>query len=270
LELFSEPSWGWLVEAEDFWLEYVDAGGELCGGPLEVMWPVRFESAGQVRAFPSYRGQRNFSGWYWAATSADLVGYESWVELSHLMRLDAEPEVCGLASQPFRLSWRYDGRSRRVSHTPDYFVRRRDGRVVVLDVRPDELVEPEDAVKFAATAVACARVGWDYERVGVLGPVLAANLRWLSGYRHPRVRREPVADRLQGVFAQNQGLLAGARTVGDPIAVLPVLFHLLWCRELAVDLVGERLSAAMVVRLVPAATGEVGSDAGASAASVAG
>ncbi|MDO0934221.1 hypothetical protein QQY66_21945 [Streptomyces sp. DG2A-72] len=58
------------------------------------------------------------------------------MELSHLMRLDAEPEVCGLVSQPFRLSWRCGGRRRRVSHTPDYLVRRRDGRAVVLDVRP--------------------------------------------------------------------------------------------------------------------------------------
>ncbi|MGH3324294.1 MAG: hypothetical protein ACRDOV_07700 [Streptomyces sp.] len=67
------------------------------------MWPVRFEVAGQVRSFPSYRGQRNFPGWYWAATCADLVGYESWVELDHLMRLDAASDVSGLASQPFRL-----------------------------------------------------------------------------------------------------------------------------------------------------------------------
>lgn len=29
--------------------------------------------------------------------------------------------------------------------------------------------------------------------------------------------------------------MAGAAVVGDPIAVLPVLFHLLWCGELAVD-----------------------------------
>ncbi|MFD4863479.1 hypothetical protein [Streptomyces atratus] len=81
------------MEAEDFWLEYVDARGESRGGPLEVMWRARFEAAGQVRAFPSYRGQRNFPGWYWAATSTELVGYESWVELSHLMRLDADPET---------------------------------------------------------------------------------------------------------------------------------------------------------------------------------
>ncbi|MFE1324334.1 TnsA-like heteromeric transposase endonuclease subunit [Streptomyces sp. NPDC058741] len=258
------------MEAEDFWLEYTDARGELHGGPLEVMWPTRFEAAGQVRAFPSYRGQRNFPGWYWAATCSELVGYESWVELGHLMRLDAEPDVAAVASQPFRLSWRYGGRGRRIKHTPDYFVRRRDGTAVVLDVRPDERIEPEDAAKFAATAAACARVGWGYERVGVLDPVSVANLRWLSGYRHPRVRREPMADALLAVFSEPLGLLAGARAVGDPLAVLPVLYHLLWHHELTTELRTERLSAASLVRLVPAAVKEVGWDADASAAVVAG
>lgn len=258
------------MEAEDFWLEYVDARGESRGGPLETMWPARFEVAGQVRAFPSYRGQCNFPGWYWTATCSELVGYESWVELGHLMRLDADPEVCGLASQPFRLSWRCGGRNRRVSHTPDYFVRHRNGTAVVLDVRPDERIEPADAAKFAATAAACARVGWCYERVGVLDPVFAANLRWLSGYRHPRVRREVMAEDLRAVFTQPRGLLPGAQAVGDPIAVLPVLFHLLWCREMAVDLERELLSAATLVRSAPAIVKEVGGDADTSAAAVAG
>jgi TnpA family transposase len=31
------------MEAEDFWLEHVDARGESRGGPLEVMWRARFE-----------------------------------------------------------------------------------------------------------------------------------------------------------------------------------------------------------------------------------
>ncbi|MEU1784106.1 TnsA-like heteromeric transposase endonuclease subunit [Streptomyces abikoensis] len=258
------------MDVEDFWLEYADARGEVRGGPLEVMWSVRFEAARQIRAFPSYRGQRNFSGWYWAATCAELVGYESWVELGHLMRLDAEPDVVAVASQPFRLSWRYGGRGRRIKHTPDYFVRRRDGTVVVLDVRPDDRIAPEDAAKFAATSGACARVGWAYERVGVLDPVLTANLRWLSGYRNPRVRREPASARLQAVFSEPQGLLVGARAVGDPVAALPVLYHLIWRGELAADLAGERLSAASLVRLAPAVTKGVASDAGTSSAAVAG
>ncbi|GGW53852.1 hypothetical protein [Streptomyces xantholiticus] len=94
------------MEAEEFRLEYIDQCGELHGGPLEVMWPTRFEAAGQVRTFPSYRGQRNFSGWYWAATGGELVGDESWVELGQLMRLDSDPNTAAMASQPFRLSWR--------------------------------------------------------------------------------------------------------------------------------------------------------------------
>ncbi|MGW2207324.1 TnsA-like heteromeric transposase endonuclease subunit [Streptomyces sp. NPDC001774] len=194
--------WGCLVEAEDFRLEYVDAAGDLHEGALEVMWPARFKAAGQVRTFSSYRGQRSFPGWYWAATCAELAGYESWVELGPLIRLDSDPGVVAMASQPFRISWRSGDRARRTSHTPDYFVRRRDGTGVVLDVRPDDRIEPEDAVKFEVTAAACARVGWGFERVGVLDLVAAANLRWLSGYRHPRVRREPVVAELRTAFAR--------------------------------------------------------------------
>ncbi len=36
-------------------------------------------------------------------------------------------------------------------------------------------------------------------------------------------------------FAEPQPLMTGASTVGDPIGVLPVLFHLLWSHELSTD-----------------------------------
>ncbi len=235
------------MEAEDFCLEYVDARGKPHRGPLEVMWSARFEDGMPVRGLSSYKGQRNFTGWYWAATGAVHVGFESWVERDHLMRLDFDPQVSAMVSQPFRLSWRVEGRQRRVEHTPDYFVRRTDGSGLVIDVRPDERIEPEDAAKFAATAVACARVGWDFQRLGVMGPVLAANLRWLGGYRHPRVMRESVADRLRAAFAVERGLLEGTQVVGDPMAVLPVLYHLLWRQELVVELETALLSAASSV-----------------------
>jgi hypothetical protein len=89
-------------------------------------------------------------------------------------------------------------------------------------------------------------VGWSYRRVGGLDPVLAANVRWLAGYRHPRCLRSDVAARLREVFAEPAGLLAGARAAGDPVVVLPVLFHLLWCHVLAADLAGSRLGASSV------------------------
>ncbi|WP_405624418.1 hypothetical protein [Streptomyces sp. NBC_00076] len=62
------------------------------------------------------------------------MGFESWLELGHLMWLDSEPDVVAFASQPFRLPRRLGDQARRVSHTPDYFVRRRDGTAAVLDV----------------------------------------------------------------------------------------------------------------------------------------
>ncbi|WP_349307921.1 MULTISPECIES: TnsA-like heteromeric transposase endonuclease subunit [unclassified Streptomyces] len=215
---------------------------------MSRLWPVRFESVPPERRFPAFRGQGNWCGWYWSATCGGHVGYESWLERDHLMLFDFDPLVTGMASQPFQLSWTGPG-GRRVRHTPDFFVRRADGTGLVVDVRPDDRIEPRDAMKFAATAAACELVGWGFTRVGAPDEVLMANVRWLAGYRHPRVHRPEVAARLVEVFADGASLLAGARSVGDQIAVLPVLFHLLWRRVLTVDLDAGLLSAATRVRL---------------------
>jgi hypothetical protein len=195
------------------------------------------------------------------------VGYESWLERDRLMLLDFDPQVTGMASQPFQLSWTgLEGK--RVRHTPDFFVRRADGTALVVDVRPDDRIEQRDAMKFAATAAACGLVGWDFARLGTPDEVLMANVRWLAGYRNPRVHRPEMAGPLVDVFAEGSSLLAGAREVGDQIAVLPVLFHLLWRRVLAVDLQAGLLSADTRVRLGEAWEGS--GDANASAASASG
>jgi len=100
-----------------------------------------------------------------------------------------------------------------------------DGTGVVVDVRPDARVA-KDAEIFEATAAACAQVGWDYHLLGDISPLLAANVRWLSGYRHPRCRFEHVADALlDAATRSDQTVGALARTVGDPVVVLPCLFH---------------------------------------------
>jgi len=122
------------------------------------------------------------------------------------MALDADPEV--VAGQPMWLRWRAES-GRWVRHAPDYFARRADGTGVLIDVRADQRIGEEDAAVFAATARLCAQVGWDYQRVGELGLVHAANLRWLSGYRHPRFARPELAARLGEVFAGPGPLLGG-------------------------------------------------------------
>lgn len=203
--------------------------------PLVDAWSVPLESALPVRSFPSYRRQRHFPGLWWCATTGAHVGFESWLERDHLMLLDHDQAVVGVASQPFWLFWATADGKRR-SHAPDYFARRVDGSAVVIDCRPAERIRPRDAVKFDATRNACELLGWDYRLVGAPDAVVVRNLRWLAGYRHPRYQVAEVAAALVTVFDRPLPLLAGAEAVGDPIAVLPVLFHLLWRQDLLVDL----------------------------------
>lgn len=226
-------------------LAFVDELGVERRGPLAQLWHVRFESVEPVRMFPSYRGQHSFSGRWWSATTGSHVGFESWLERDHLMLLDHDRAVVGMASQPFWLSWPEGGRRRR--HVPDYFARLTDGSGLVVDVRPDERIEARDAAAFAATAQACAAVGWQYRRVGGLDPVLVANLRWLAGYRHRRCRDTVVADVLVEEFARARPLAEGAAAAGDRLAVLPTLFHLLWAGVLHAELGAAPLSGSTVV-----------------------
>ena len=161
--------------------------------------------------------------------------FESWLERDQLMLLDFDPIVSGIASQPLWLRWTCED-GQRTSHAPDYFVRRADGSGLVADCRPVDRRPARDVAKFEATATACAQIGWEYQLLGAVEPVAAANVRWLAGYRHPRHDLPAITEALRQVFATPIGLHAGADAVGDPIAVLPVLFHLLWRRELVVDL----------------------------------
>jgi hypothetical protein len=232
-------------------LEFVGDGGR-CRAGLADCGEVRFEDAVPVRPFRWSRGQRHFPGWWWLATTGRHVGYESWLERDHLMLLDFDPAVTAVASQPFWLHWEDGQRSRR--HAPDFFARLADGTGVVIDVRADDRIEPEDAEAFGVTARACEAAGWQFRRVGVVDPVLAANVRWLSRYRHTRCAgRTGVAYALRQAFAVPAPLLAGAAGAGDSLAVLPVLFHLIWRRELAVDLASGPLGPSSTVRVAAGA-----------------
>ena len=122
---------------------------------------VLFELGIPVRRFISRKGHWHLSGLSWSATTG------------------------GHASQPFWLRWMNES-GQRVAHAPDYFVRRADCSVVVIDCRPVERRKPPDVAKFVATARACAEMSWQYTLIGAADAVATANLRWLGGYRHPR------------------------------------------------------------------------------------
>ena len=87
------------------------------------------------------------------------------------------------------------------------------------------------------TRDACESVGWGYRLAGEIDRVRVANLRWLAGYRHRRYGQPPgLAAAVAGAYEVPGPLLAQAASAGDPVAVLPVVFHLLWTGLLAADL----------------------------------
>jgi hypothetical protein len=196
----------------------------------------------------SGRGLAGFAGWWWMASTGRHVGFESWLERDHLMLLDFGPDVTAVSSQPFWLRWQgEDGRDRR--HAPDFFVRLADGAGVVVDIRPDDRIPEKDAEVFAVTAAACSAAGWEFRRRGEVDPVLVADVRWLSRYRHPRCAGAgDVADVLLEVFAGGEGLFAGAELAGERLRVLPVLFHLMWRGHLVAGLSEGPLGPATLVR----------------------
>ncbi len=222
-----------------FEVVFVDEEGCRRREPLSACWGRAFEKVRPVRVFPSAKDQVNWPGYWWSVTTGRHVGYESWVERDVAMMLDFDRAVIAFSSQPFWLNWASDNGSRR--HVPDFFARLADGAGVVVDVRPDDQVDAAAAETFAVTAQACAEVGWEFRRTGGPPTVLAANVRWLAGYRHPRCRRSGIAEDLVRAFSEPMPLLAGARGVGDPIVVLPVLYHLLWRQVLRADLTGAVL-----------------------------
>lgn len=224
-----------LSTAVSFEIGYVAEDGAEHRVPLEEAWRLPLEAGRPVRRFPARKGQRHLSGLWWSATMGGHVGYESWLERDHLLALDFDVSITAVASQPFWLSWS-DETGQRVKHAPDFFARRADGSALVVDCRPAERRPQRDVAKFDATAVACEALGWEYRLVGATDPIVTGNLRWLAGYRHPRHRVPDIAAALLAAAVGPTALMAVVERVGDPLAALPVMFHLLWCQELVVDL----------------------------------
>ncbi|OVZ99442.1 hypothetical protein B9W64_38015 [Streptomyces sp. CS159] len=198
---------------------------------------VAFENLPPVSAFPAVPGRRWGPGLWWSATTGRHVAAGSNAMRTQLMVMDRDREVTGLAGRPVRLLWR-NPRGQARSWVPQLFARRADGTALLADCPSHPYAGGERARKGAdAVAQACADIGWTYRRLPPLDDVLAANLKWLAGYSHPRNAGRPgLAAAVLEAFARPRPLNEGAEAAGDPIEVLPCAFHALWHGQLTADL----------------------------------
>lgn len=194
--------------------------------------------AGQpVRSFASYAGMKHYPGWWWSATTGDLVAYESLLERDRLMLADFDTRVDAIAAQPFGLSGLLDGVER--NHVPDFLLCSRQGPLVV-DVKPARLLKQAEVTELLTwTAGLMAARGWRYEVWSGESPQILENVRFLAQGRRS---------------AGDDGALAALRDharAGDPLAAVlarasdrgvsraslrAAMIRLLWLQEWRVDL----------------------------------
>ncbi|MFF8136998.1 MULTISPECIES: TnsA-like heteromeric transposase endonuclease subunit [Streptomyces] len=198
---------------------------------------VAFEELPPVSAFPVIPGRRWGPGLWWSATTGRHVAAGSNAMRVQLMVLDRDPDVTGLAGRPVRLLWR-NPRGLVRSWVPQLFARCADGTALLADCSSHAGAGGECARGAAkAVAEACAHIGWSYRRLPPLDDVLAANLKWLAGYRHPRNAGQPgLMPAVLEAFTRPRPLIEGASAAGDPIEVLPAVFHALWHGQLTAGL----------------------------------
>lgn len=223
-------------------IAYVDESGQQHECSLEEAARLPLHLSKPVRTPKSHKRQPSLPGLYWFATTGEHVFYESRLEMRTLRMLDFEADVAAVAAQPFCIA--FDSKKKPNFHTPDYFVRCSSGPDRVLDVKPaHRAFRPSVKRVFDLTREACAEAGFRYEVVTGFDSTCEDNVRWLAGFR----RRPAFFDEIAGAVLASVAIAprSGAATVGgvvrsleDDVAealVRPVLFHLLWLRELATE-----------------------------------
>jgi len=160
------------------------------------------------------------------------------------MTLDFGGDALQVSSNPFWLLWPKGSVPKR--HAPDFFVRRRDGSVLVVDVKPEERISDRDRIQHSRTREVCNELGWSYEEFTKIDVAVDRNLRLLRGYHHSRFA--PAAD-IRAAIAAQVGL---GRTQAIPLAdligavsectdasdeeVICSIYHMLWRGDLHTDL----------------------------------
>jgi len=189
-----------------------------------------------IRTVRSVHGQPHYAGRYWSATTRTHVVFESRLELARLLLADFDPDVVGIVGQPFQMIAEVKGRVRR--HVPDYFLLRKDGTALIVNVKPaNQAVKPKVAEALEWPRRLLVEHGWDYEVwTGVEGQRLA-NVRFLAGYRRPDIA--PLDETVLSGVMDGDSIVGVELREADrrPAGVVRrVLMRALWEQRLVCDL----------------------------------
>ncbi|WP_405144379.1 TnsA-like heteromeric transposase endonuclease subunit [Sphaerisporangium sp. NBC_01403] len=227
-----------VLDLADGWTRRWTATWKVAG--TEVICSVKnmasFPTGGcePVRPFSWRTTQHHRPGLATMVSTGRLHGFESIAEQKLLLALDFTGDVTEVISQPMRL--RFTTQDRPVEHTPDFLAVTRNGTWLI-DVRPGNLIEHDDRIKFAASAEAALACGWQYVVVTGWRPQVLTVLDGISAQRRPLKDPLGIQDELLEAAAR------GPQSYGQLVAATPYptigrahALHLLWHRRLGLDL----------------------------------
>lgn len=199
------------------------------------------------RTFKWHKDQKNYLGSYWSATERKHLIYESRHELAHLLCADFDHTVTRIATQPFRLDVRVNGKVHH--HVPDFLLLEQ-GKPVVVDVTwPERLLKPKVAFLIAWTKTVVEAIGWRYDVLTGVTATRSENVRFLAGYRRDWLINSDALDELRSRIDDFDGKqVSDVQLKGLPSPLVrSALLHMLWNQELVVD-IDQVLSADSVLR----------------------
>ncbi|MFF2381834.1 TnsA-like heteromeric transposase endonuclease subunit [Streptomyces sp. NPDC058108] len=173
------------------------------------------------------------------SSTARQHAFESHREDQFVVMADFAGETQEMLSQPFLLN--FEGEDGWREHIPDFLLVSRRGRWLV-DIRPAGRMDHDDLMKFAATSEVALTLGWGYAVVTGWRPLTWRNVDLLYS------RRRPMQDPL-GLKPMLLQTARAAQALSEPLTfrgladsyefpalARPVILHLLWHRQLGVDL----------------------------------
>lgn len=181
-----------------------------------------------------HKTQKHIPGFFWMSQVDEMVWYESRLEMFILKQLDFSQSIEAILPQPFCLHFRDEGRRRR--HIPDFLVWLSGGRRLLVNVKPRRHVaKPNNQRSFKACALLSESLGWSYTTLSEPDPIFLANLNWLAGYRRTPSKFVEYSIPLIEKAMQRQSIEDLLMDVGPPALVRPILFFLMWKRQLEFD-----------------------------------
>jgi hypothetical protein len=215
-----------------------------------------------VREPVFYKGQWSKPGWYWMASVARHVSYESKFERSFLIAADFSGTVAEVLPQPLRLH--FDRAAAPYRHVPDFLLAYRDGSRELVDIKGARARQkPVNRLTFTLTGRACDQLGWAFTVFTELAPAVRANVEFLAGFRGPLLAGlDDHAVTAVEVLANGplpfSNLVEGLAAVGVNRSVAAaVVWRAVWQRSLHTDLQAGLFHSGTVIDLPETTISEV-------------